>query len=291
MSDCIERLRLAGIIPVVTVDDPADGPPLARALLNGGIIAMEITLRTDRALEAIDLTRRACPEMLMGAGTVLTVDRANRALDAGAKFIVSPGLGRSVVEYCINVNVPVLPGVATPTEIGAAYEMGLRTVKFFPAEAMGGLPYLKAVSAPFREMNFIPTGGIEETNLLAYLKFPRVAACGGSWMVKSDLIKSRQFDTISGLAASAMSTMLGFTVRPSDSLAALVSDLCKEHGTKKQIDIRTNFVDRATAYFTRLGLVRRDEGSGSNAAIRAEVRLAVPDSDLTVELEPKETNQ
>ncbi len=288
MNDILERLRLLGIIPVTTVEDPADADPLADALLAGGMSAVEITLRTDAGLRAIARAARSHPGMLLGAGTVLTVDQASRALDAGAKFIVSPGLLRSVVEYCLNLGVTVLPGVATPTEIGTALDMGVRTVKFFPAEAIGGLSYLKAVAAPFREMKFIPTGGIEESNLLPYLKFPQVIACGGSWMVKSDLMKSRQFDKISGLAASALSTMLGFAVRPSASPEALVSDLQGAHGMRKNVSIHTNFVDRAADYFIRRGLVVQPRSAGSPAGNRSTISLTVPDCDVTVELEPKE---
>jgi 2-dehydro-3-deoxyphosphogluconate aldolase/(4S)-4-hydroxy-2-oxoglutarate aldolase len=199
----LRRLGEIRIIPVVVIDDEQNAEPLAEALQRGGLATMEITLRTDSALEAIRRIGGAFPDMLLGAGTVLTTGQAQRAVDAGARYIVSPGLNRKVVEWCLANAVPVTPGVITPTEIEEALELGLEVVKFFPAEAGGGITYLKAVSAPYRGLKFIPTGGIDESNVAGYLKLSQVLACGGSWMVKADLIRARSFDEIRRMSAEA----------------------------------------------------------------------------------------
>lgn len=204
MNSILDQLGLIGIIPVVVIEDEADAEPLAQALLDGGLATMEITFRTDAAKNAITRISKAYPAMLLGAGTVLTVDQVKMAVGCGAKYIVSPGLNRKVVEYCLQNGIAVTPGVVTPTEVETAIEMGLQVVKFFPAEASGGLNYLKAISAPFRQMKFIPTGGIDAANVLAYLKFPKVLACGGSWMVKADLIVGKRFDEIKRLTVEAV---------------------------------------------------------------------------------------
>lgn len=205
MNPILEQIARLRIIPVVVIEDETAAEPLARALQEGGLPTMEITFRTDAARGALTRIAKSCPDVLLGAGTVLTVEQAKTAVGCGAKYIVSPGLNSRVVEYCLLNNITVTPGVVTPTEIGSAIDLGLDVVKFFPAEAVGGLPYLKAVSAPFRKMRFIPTGGIDETNLAKYLTFPPVVACGGSWMVKSDLVLAKKFDEITRLAARAVS--------------------------------------------------------------------------------------
>jgi 2-dehydro-3-deoxyphosphogluconate aldolase/(4S)-4-hydroxy-2-oxoglutarate aldolase len=208
VNDILKKLSHIGIIPVVVIDDAESATPLAQALTEAGLPTMEITFRTSAAQDAVRYVAKSFPSMLLGAGTVLTVEQAKAALDCGAKYIVSPGLNRSVVEYCSEHNSTVIPGVITPTEIGAAVELGLEMLKFFPAEASGGIDYLKAVSAPFQSVKFIPTGGISETNVLMYLRLPCVAACGGSWMVKSNLIANKQFDKITKLASRAMQIVL-----------------------------------------------------------------------------------
>ena len=204
MNPVLEQLGRIRIIPVVVIDDAGHAEPIAGALEAGGIPTMEITFRTTVAKNALASVTRSHPSILLGAGTILTVDQVKTAVDSGAKYIVSPGLNRAVVEYCLHQNLAVTPGVITPTEIGAAVEMGLDVVKFFPAEPSGGLPYLKAVAAPFGKMKFIPTGGIDASNVLPYLQFSKVIACGGSWMVKSDLIASKRFDEIRKLAEAAV---------------------------------------------------------------------------------------
>lgn len=195
-DETLKRLRAVRIVPVITIDDPDDAVPLARALAGGGLACAEITFRTARAPEALQRMCAEAPEMLAGAGTVLTPEQAKRARDAGAQFIVAPGFGPRVVDYCLERDIPVYPGVATPTEVELALEKGLRTLKFFPAEPMGGLDYLKAIAAPYVDVSFMPTGGVNLTNVVHYLNFKRVVACGGSWMAPSDWITAKQFDRI-----------------------------------------------------------------------------------------------
>lgn len=196
----IERLK---VVPVVAIQDAKDAPALADALLAGGLPCAEITFRTAAAPRAIErIAVRG--DILVGAGTVLSVDQAKAAAGAGAKFIVSPGISPKVVGYCVENGIPVTPGICTPTDIETALGFGLEVVKFFPAEAIGGLKLLKAMSAPYGMMRFIPTGGINTQNLPDYLAFEKVLACGGSWMVKKDLIAAGKFDEITRLAREAV---------------------------------------------------------------------------------------
>ena len=191
-----QALRRLRIVPVIVIDDAANALPLADALTEGGLPCAEITFRTAGAAEALRRIAAERPGLLVGAGTVLTPEQAAKARSAGAKFIVSPGLHTRVVDYCLEHDLPVYPGVCTPTEVAAALEKGLRVVKFFPAEPMGGLSFLKAIAAPFGEMEFMPTGGVTASLLGAYLGFRKVVACGGSWMAPSDWIAAKQFDRI-----------------------------------------------------------------------------------------------
>jgi 2-dehydro-3-deoxyphosphogluconate aldolase/(4S)-4-hydroxy-2-oxoglutarate aldolase len=191
--DALRRLRL---VPVIVIDDPADAAPLAEALIAGGLPCAEVTFRTPNAAAAIARMIQEHPQMLVGAGTVLTPQQAARALDAGARFIVAPGFSPAVVDYCIERGTPVYPGVCTPTEIEMAIGRGLQVLKFFPAEAAGGLAFLKAVAAPYVGVEFIPTGGINHDNLANYLAFSRIVACGGSWMAPQEWIAAKQFDRI-----------------------------------------------------------------------------------------------
>ena len=196
----IEKIK---IVPVVKIDHADNAMPLAEALVAGGLACAEITFRTDAAQEAIRRISQL-ENFLVGAGTVLSVETVKKAVDAGAKFIVSPGLNPKVVGYCIENNIPITPGVCTPSDIDAALNFGLDVLKFFPAEAMGGLKTLKAISAPYTMVRFIPTGGINAGNVLAYIQFPRVFACGGSWMVKSDYINAGEFAKITALTKEAL---------------------------------------------------------------------------------------
>ncbi|HEY4305241.1 MAG TPA: bifunctional 4-hydroxy-2-oxoglutarate aldolase/2-dehydro-3-deoxy-phosphogluconate aldolase [Gemmatimonadaceae bacterium] len=195
-ADAVARLRSIRIVPVITIDDPIDAVPLGRALIDGGLACAEITFRTPRASEALTRIAAEVPELFVGAGTILTPEHASRALDAGAQFIVAPGFNPRVVDFCLERGVPAYPGIATPTELEAALEKGLTTLKFFPADQMGGLDFLKAMAAPYVDVAFMPTGGINLTNVVHYLAFRRVVACGGSWMAPTDWIAAKQFDRI-----------------------------------------------------------------------------------------------
>lgn len=200
----LERFAALRILPVIVIDDPDDAVPLARALSDGGLPCAEITLRTPRAVEALRRIAGELPEMLIGAGTVLTPAQAAEARGAGARFAVAPGFNAGVVEFCQSVELPVFPGVCTPTEIQMALGAGLSVLKFFPAEPLGGLPFLKAVAAPYTTVSFMPTGGIGPSNLASYLAFPRVVACGGSWMAPNDWIAAGLFDRIRDTARAAV---------------------------------------------------------------------------------------
>jgi len=210
MNENLKRIGELGIIPVVKIEKAEDALPLGRALIDGDLPLAEITFRTSAAEESIKSLTRELPELLVGAGTVLTVEQAKKAVSAGAKFIVSPGFNPKVVDYCIENDIPVTPGVNNPTQIEMALEKGIKLVKFFPAEASGGLSLLKSMSAPYNEIKFIPTGGITPDNLCDYLSHPKVHACGGSWMVKANLISSGNFNEITKLTQEAISSMLGF---------------------------------------------------------------------------------
>jgi 2-dehydro-3-deoxyphosphogluconate aldolase/(4S)-4-hydroxy-2-oxoglutarate aldolase len=196
VDDVLAEIRRLRILPVIVIGDATRAVPLANTLDAAGLPCVEITFRTRGAAEALRRIAAERPEVLAGAGTVLTRQQAADAVAAGARFLVSPGLQRSVVEYGVERGVPVFPGVCTPTEIGAALEYGLRTLKFFPAEPMGGLPFLKAIAAPFPDLEFIPTGGIGAANLAGYLAFRSVVACGGSWMAPRDWIDAGDFERI-----------------------------------------------------------------------------------------------
>ena len=203
MNQILEQLGTYGIVPVVVLQDAAKAEPLAEALCKGGLACAEVTFRTDAAEESIRIMSEKFPEMLVGAGTVLTIEQADCAVKAGAKFIVSPGLNPEVVKWCQAHEVPVIPGIVTPTEMEQAIGLGLTMVKFFPAEPAGGLPMIKAMAAPYTGMRFMPTGGINAANLEEYLSCDKILCCGGSWMVKSNLVKAGAFDKIRELTAEA----------------------------------------------------------------------------------------
>lgn len=203
MNPVLEQFSKIGIIPVVVIDDVKDAEPLGRALMEGGLPCAEVTFRTAAAEEAIRIMAEKFPDMLVGAGTVLTTEQVDRAVAAGAKFIVSPGINPKVVDYCVKKNIPITPGTCNPSNVETALEFGLDVVKFFPAEQAGGLNYIKAIAAPYVGMKFMPTGGINAENVKDYLKYDRIIACGGSWMVKGDLIKAGNFEKIKELTAEA----------------------------------------------------------------------------------------
>ena len=204
MSTMNETIRGFGLVPVVVLNDAKDAVPLAKALCEGGLPVAEVTFRTDAAEESIRRIAEAFPEMLVGAGTVLTTDQVDRAVAAGAKFIVSPGFDPEIVDYCLSKEIPIYPGVVTPSELAQAVKRGLKVVKFFPAEAYGGVNTIKALAAPYPMVKFMPTGGVNLKNLKNYLECDKITACGGSWMVKGDLIKAEAFDEIRTLTADAV---------------------------------------------------------------------------------------
>jgi 2-dehydro-3-deoxyphosphogluconate aldolase / (4S)-4-hydroxy-2-oxoglutarate aldolase len=310
MNKVLEEIGLIGIVPVIAIENAEDAQPLAQALVEGGLPCAEVTFRTAAAKNSIEQMAKAYPAMMLGAGTVLTIDQVKAAIGAGAKFIVAPGLNPKVVEYCLANNIPVTPGVATPTEIEVALGYGLDVVKFFPAEANGGLEFLKAISAPYKNLKFIPTGGIDERNLLSYLNFNRIHACGGSWMVKSDLITNKKFDEIKKLTTQAVNLLLGFDLRhigmntsgPDEAAKAAnqlekIFGLAKKDGTgstfvgsqfevmKKMflgahghIAIATNSVDRAIYHLAKRGIgiksETKNEKDGKLQTVYLDVEVA-----------------
>jgi 2-dehydro-3-deoxyphosphogluconate aldolase/(4S)-4-hydroxy-2-oxoglutarate aldolase len=196
MNDVIKALGEYGIVPVVVLNDAKDAEPLAKALCEGGLKCAEVTFRTAAAEESIKIMAEKFPDMLVGAGTVLTTEQVDRAVAAGAKFIVSPGLNPKVVKYCVEKGIPVCPGTCTPSEMEQAMDLGLDVVKFFPAEPSGGVKFIKAVAAPYTMLKFMPTGGVNATNVRDYLAYDKILCCGGSWMVKGSLIEAGEFDKI-----------------------------------------------------------------------------------------------
>ncbi len=212
MNAVLEEIQKIGIVPVVVLDKPEDAEPLAKALCEGGLPCAEITFRTAAAEESIRIMTEKFPKMLVGAGTVLTIEQVDRAVNAGAKFIVSPGLNPEVVKYCVEKNIPVTPGTCNPSDIETALSLGLDVVKFFPAEAAGGLAMIKAMAAPYVNMKFMPTGGINAKNINEYLAFDKIIACGGSWMVNKAMVNAGEFDKIRDMTREAVQTMLGFEV-------------------------------------------------------------------------------
>ena len=286
MHEILEKIGEFGLVPVVKIEKAEDALSLGKALVEGDLPVAEITFRTGAAEEAIRILTGELPELLVGAGTVLSVDQAQKAVSAGARFIVSPGFNPKVVDYCVENGIPVTPGINSPTQIEMALDRGLEVVKFFPAEASGGLALLKAMAAPYSGLQFIPTGGIDQNNLMAYLSNSRVHACGGSWMVKTDLIASGSFDEITRITKNAVSTMLGFAVAHlgiheegrdrASAAATFLSNLfffsvdektasifagqnleiaySPFPGRKGHIAISTNHMQRAVAYLKRKGI-------------------------------------
>lgn len=286
MNKVLEKIQKIGIVPVVVLNDAEDAEPLGKALCKGGLPCAEVTFRTDAAEESIKIMSETFPEMLVGAGTVLTTEQVDRAVAAGAKFIVSPGLNPKVVKYCIDKGVPITPGASNPSDIEQAIEFGLEVVKFFPAEAAGGLNMIKAMAAPYTKMKFMPTGGIDAKNINEYLAFSKILACGGSWMVKGDLIKAGEFDEIAKLTKEAVMTMLNFKLAHiginangedeavgiadafsglfgmetkngnSSAFAGSIVEVMKKNGlgVKGHIAIGTNNVSRAVNYLESQGV-------------------------------------
>ena len=285
MNAVIEELGKIGIVPVIALDDAKDAEPLAKALIEGGLPAAEVTFRTAAAEESIKIMSEKFPELVVGAGTVLTPEQADRAMNAGAKFIVSPGLNPKVVKHCLDKGYPIVPGTSNPSDVEVAIELGLDVVKFFPAEAAGGLNMIKSMAAPYTQMKFMPTGGINAGNLKSYLDFNKIVCCGGSWMVKKDLVTAGDFEGIKNLTREAVDTMLGFEMRHvgmnmanaeeaeelADTLEKLFSspkkvgnssifsgtgfEIMKKQGrgTHGHIAIATNYIERAIYHLQKRG--------------------------------------
>ena len=285
MNITLKKLEQFGIVPVVVLEDTKDAAPLAKALCDGGLACAEVTFRTDAAEESIRIMTKEFPEMVVGAGTVLTTEQVDRAVNAGAQFIVSPGFNPAVVKYCIEKGVPVTPGTANPSDVEQAIELGLEVVKFFPAEAAGGLNMIKSMAAPYTKMKFMPTGGINAKNLTNYLDFKKIIACGGSWMVNKDMIAAKDWAGITALTKEAVATMLGFKLlhvgvnNASEEVASTESakfatllgqdvkvgnssmfvgsliEMMKNpgRGTHGHICIQTNYLDRAIYHLEKRG--------------------------------------
>jgi 2-dehydro-3-deoxyphosphogluconate aldolase/(4S)-4-hydroxy-2-oxoglutarate aldolase len=206
MHEELLKIQRTKIVPVLALPDARDAQSVADAMVAGGLPCVEVTFRTAAAVDAIK-TMASRGDMQVGAGTVLTTAQVDAAVGAGATFIVSPGTNPKVVEHCLKLGVPITPGVATPSDIEAALDLGVAVLKYFPAETLGGLSALKAISAPYSMCSFIPTGGINAKNIIDYLRFPKVIACGGTWMLAKDLIEAKKFDQIAALCREAVSSV------------------------------------------------------------------------------------
>ena len=223
-ADAVHRIAALGLVPIVDIPDAALAVGLADALRTGGLPCVEITLRTPAGVAAIEAISRERPDFLVGAGTVLTVDQVDAVAGAGARFVVSPGLDPVIVERCFERSVTVMPGVATATEVQLALSLGLEVVKFFPAEAAGGVPYIRALAAPFRRVRFVPTGGIDMSNLARYLALPQVLAVGGSWIAPRDLVAAGNLETIEARAREALQLVAQIRVPEGPAAAVATSD-------------------------------------------------------------------
>jgi 2-dehydro-3-deoxyphosphogluconate aldolase/(4S)-4-hydroxy-2-oxoglutarate aldolase len=297
MHAVLEELGKIGIVPVIKIDDATKAVPLAKALIAGGIPCAEVTFRTAQAAEAIARINAEVPDILLGAGTVLTLEHVDKAIAAGSKFIVTPGFNPKIVAYCIEKGIPVTPGCSNPSDMELALEMGLEVVKFFPAEQEGGLEYIKAVSGPYPSLRFIPTGGINALNIVKYIAFEKIVACGGSWMVSAELIEKGEFDKITALCREAQLNLLGLhlahvgintenaetAAKVAKRFSALFGFLEKAgstsvfagegievmnsmyFGKNGHIAIGTNCIHRAKAYFERAGVEFNPDGIKNDA--------------------------
>ncbi len=233
----LEKLSLAGLVPVIAINDADDAVPLCKALAEGGLPVAEITFRTAAAEESIRRVHEAMPEVLLCAGTVLTTEQVNRAVAAGAAAIVSPGLSPEIVAYCVEKGIPVCPGTANPSDVQIAISYGLKAVKLFPAEAVGGLNLIKGMAPVYPDMKFMPTGGVNEKNMLDYLAFDKILCCGGTWMVPKDAVANKDWAKITELTRSAVDKMLGFEVR---HIGINCEDDAEALATAKKIAALTN---------------------------------------------------
>ena len=311
MNAVLEQISKIGIVPVVKIDNAADALPLAKALCAGGLPCAEVTFRTSAAAEAIKIMTDNFPSMCVGAGTVLNAEQVDAAVAAGAKFIVSPGLNPRTVKYCVEKNIPITPGTSSPSDIEQAIELGLDVVKFFPAEQNGGVAKLKALAGPYTNLRWMPTGGVNTKNMMDYLGFDRIIACGGTWMVKKDLIEGEQWDEITRICKEAVKTMLGFSLahvgincadeaqaeqtaktlcalfdleyKPGNSSifagSAVECNKAPGRGANGHIAIGTNNVDRAVYHLGLRGVTfdessRKTDAKGNTKAIYLKDELA-----------------
>ena len=309
MNEVLKTISQIGVVPVIAIDDAKKAVPLAKALVAGGLPAAEVTFRTAAAEEAMKAIAAEVPEMLVGAGTVTNHDQLDRALAAGAKFIVSPGFNPEMVKYGLSKGALMLPGTATGGEMEQAMALGLEAVKFFPAEDNGGVKKLKSFAGPYRTLRWMPTGGVNTKNLMDYLSFDQVLACGGTWMVKKDMIEGERWDEITAICREAVRTMLGFRIAhvgvncggadEAERLAKLVSAMfgfasretskswfagdaieymnTAGPGAKGHIGIKTSSVERAMYHLGRQGvefdestITRNDKGAAKFAYIKGE---------------------
>lgn len=286
MNELTDKITGTGIVPVIVINDVSKAEGLARALCAGGIPVAEVTFRTENAAEAISVMARKVPEIIVGAGTVHTAEQAEAAVKSGAKFIVTPGFSKSTAQWCVENRIPVFPGCTSPSDIEAAMALGLSTVKFFPAEAYGGVKTLKSLAGPYGGIHFLPTGGINAKNVADYLALKNVAACGGSWMVPTPFVEQGEFSAITALCRDAVRCAYGFELlhvginaegsNESEQIAARFAGMfglpVEEHpgsyfagemvevmkkpflGTHGHIAVQTGCIERAVKYFTQRGI-------------------------------------
>lgn len=300
MENILKKISEIGIVPVVTIENIEDTLPIAKALYDGGIPCAEVTFRNENCLEAIKIIKETYKDMLLGAGTVSDIAQVENALSAGAEFIVTPGFNEEVVSYCVNNNILIIPGCSNPSDLEKAQQYGLNIVKIFPAESIGGIKLIKSLSAPYNKMKFMPTGGINEENLREYLKFDKIIACGGSWMVPKDIIKTKDFKQIERLVKKAINKMLNFELahiginskdsEDAESIVTLFEEIFGFEkaanpnsifagsyieamrnpylGTNGHIGIFTSDIVRAVAYLKRLGVTFNEESAKYDATGR-----------------------
>ncbi|WP_302821265.1 bifunctional 4-hydroxy-2-oxoglutarate aldolase/2-dehydro-3-deoxy-phosphogluconate aldolase [Fusobacterium ulcerans] len=298
MKGILKKIEKIGIVPVIKLEKLEDAVPLAKALCEGGIPCAEVTFRTDICVDVIKVMKETYPEMIIGAGTVLTKDQVDAAIKAGAEFIVSPGFNPEIVEYCNGKKIIITPGCTTPSDIEQALKLGLEAVKFFPAENAGGIKMIKALSAPYEKLKFMPTGGINIDNIKSYLDFDKVIACGGTWMVPSELIEKKNFEQIKILTRITVENMLGFSLAhiglnmaSSEEAESVVDTFESIFGFKKaenpnsifagsyieamrspylgkngHIAIFTDYIERAVAYLERNKIKLNQESAKYNSA-------------------------
>ena len=296
MEKLLQKIYEIGIVPVIKIDSAEDAAPLAKALCNGGLPCAEVTFRTEACVEAIKEMKKNCPEILLGAGTVSTIEQVVEAVEAGAEFIVTPGFNPEVIEYCVKNNILVLPGCSSASDMERALKYNLEVVKVFPAESIGGIKLIKSLAAPYSKMKFMPTGGINKDNLREYLSFDKIVACGGTWMVPNELVKNKDFIGIEKLVKNAVEEMLdfelahiGLNTETDEEALKVVNPFEKLFGFKKaenpnsifagkyieamrspylgekgHIGIFTKDIERAVAYLKRMGISFNEESKKYN---------------------------